>query len=127
MVYFAAMLVACGSSEKTVATTKMDGQNLTVTSENLNNGKWDEIISNTRLGENLSPQLSWSSVNGAGCYAVIMIDPDGNNWLHWIETDITDNELPQGFSSEDKYVGPYPPSGTHRYQVYSTGASLRQV
>ena len=47
-----------------------------------------------------------------------MIDPDGNNWLHWIETDIKQNDIPTGYSSNDKYIGPYPPEGTHHYIVY---------
>ena len=47
-----------------------------------------------------------------------MIDPDGNNWLHWIEINIRQNDIPTGYSSNDKYIGPYPPAGTHHYIVY---------
>jgi phosphatidylethanolamine-binding protein (PEBP) family uncharacterized protein len=63
--------------------------------------------------------LQWKAVEGATTYAVIMVDPDGNNWLHW--TAATDKTcLEQGEYTGEKagYVGPYPPSGTHHYIVY---------
>ena len=88
-----------------------------VTSENLSDGKWDQAIGNRH--DNLSPQLSWSEVYGANCYAIVMIDPDAGNWLHWYaEVEGTSVEL-GSFSGKDQgYVGPYPPSGSHEYEVY---------
>lgn len=90
-----------------------------VTSQSLANGVWEDQISHTSKGENLSPQLHFEPVNGAMGYVIVMIDPDGNNWLHWIDT-VTETELPEGFSEQrpDTYIGPYPPSGTHHYTVY---------
>ena len=106
------VLEACGTSGQEIK------ENITITSDDLKDGIWDEVITNTAYGRDQSPQLSWNTIEGAGCYAVIMIDPDGNNWLHWMETDIRENEIQQGYSSPEKYIGPYPPSGTHHYHVY---------
>jgi phosphatidylethanolamine-binding protein (PEBP) family uncharacterized protein len=90
-----------------------------ITSSNLNDGKWDEIITNTDKGENKSPQLTWDAVDGAAKYVVIMVDPDGNNWLHWeVVTDKTYLEMGEYSGKSDGYVGPYPPTGTHQYIVY---------
>ena len=118
----AVLLTACGTSGNIDAekTSGSDGEEqiISISSTDLKDGIWSDIITNTAYGENKSPQLSWNAVNGAGCYAIIMIDPDGHNWLHWIEKDVTDNEIPQGYSSADKYIGPYPPAGTHHYKIY---------
>ena len=89
-----------------------------VSSENLSDGSWDDVISNTEDGENLSPQLSWTQVPGAGEYAVYMFDEDAGNWLHWKAYGITAASLGTGEPLENgEYIGPYPPSGTHHYIV----------
>ena len=91
----------------------------TVTSENLHDGTWDDSISNTDAGENKSPQLSWEAVAGAKAYGILMIDPDGSNWLHWKTPSVTQTALPLGFADAESYVGPYPPEGqTHTYTIY---------
>lgn len=89
-----------------------------VTSENLNDGVWDDIISNTAAGENVSPQLSWEAVDGASTYVVYMIDTSAGLWMHMKASDITETTLDAGALGSDKYIGPYPPSGTHDYVVY---------
>lgn len=90
-----------------------------VKSDNLHNGKWDDVISYTDKGENHSPQLSWEEVEGASSYAIYMVDTSVEYWIHWKEIDIKDTNLPEGFSDKTEYVGPYPPSGgTHTYEVY---------
>jgi Raf kinase inhibitor-like YbhB/YbcL family protein len=99
-----------------------------------------------REGENLSPQLSWDSALDVKSWALIMDDPDAPNgtFTHWVlynlPGDIT--SLPPGASrtkdqlsgalegnnSRDEigYVGPYPPSGTHRYffRIYGLDSTL---
>jgi Raf kinase inhibitor-like YbhB/YbcL family protein len=99
-----------------------------------------------REGENLSPQLSWDSARDVKSWALIMDDPDAPNgtFTHWalfnLPGDIT--HLPPGAShakdqlsgalegknSRDEigYVGPYPPSGTHRYffRIYGLDSTL---
>ena len=54
-----------------------------------------------------------------------MIDPDGNNWIHLISGTLTKEEVVQGEitqvnkgTSDTGYIGPYPPAGTHSYDVY---------
>jgi phosphatidylethanolamine-binding protein (PEBP) family uncharacterized protein len=92
---------------------------ISISSENLHNGRWDDVISNTNLGKCQSPQLQWAAVADAAYYAVLMIDPDGNNWLHFSAlTDKTSLETGEYSGAEQGYVGPYPPSGTHNYVVY---------
>jgi len=93
-------------------------QDMKVTSESLKNGVWNEKITNTYAGENVSPELSWNKVDGAAEYAIYMIDPDGHNWLHWRVTGFTGTHLEEGeMPAGSEYIGPYPPSGTHRYIV----------
>ena len=90
-----------------------------VTSTNLNNGVWDDIISNTDKGSNKSPQLEWSPVEGAGLYVIIMDDPDGGDWMHWKSDNVTETSLAEGWAPASDYIGPYPPGGsTHTYEIY---------
>jgi len=90
-----------------------------VTSNDLVDGVWADVISNTDVGEDLSPDLSWEPVEGAEVYVVYMVDTNAWNWIHWKAGDITDTELPEGFASSMEYVGPYPPTdSTHTYDVY---------
>ena len=94
-------------------------------------------------GSNASPPLKWSNgPEGTRSYALIMEDPDGPRgvWVHWLAWNIRETELRenlpkqpcvgtgagpihQGVNSfcQVGYVGPCPPSGTHRYffKVYA--------
>ena len=81
-------------------------------------------------GPNYSPPLSWiGTPAGTQSFAVIMHDPDGGNWVHWVQFDIPGDlsELPEEVGGPDigikginnfqkvRYGGPCPPSGAHRY------------
>lgn len=69
-------------------------------------------------GENLSPELSWDMVEDASCYAIYMYDVDALNFIHWRLADITDTSIKEGaITSETMYIGPFPPEGTHHYQI----------
>ena len=89
-----------------------------VTSDDLHDGVWDTVITNTDNGKNVSPQLSWEPVEGAKSYVVYMVDTSAGNWLHWRAGNITETTLAQGSATESEYVGPYPPSGMHNYEIY---------
>ena len=90
-----------------------------VTSTSLNNGVWDDVISNTDKGENKSPQLAWNAVDGAGLYVIIMDDPVAGDFMHWISDNVTETSLVEGWADKSEYVGPYPPTGsTHTYEVF---------
>ncbi len=109
-------------SEAPAAPAKPIAQ-LTVTSETIHSdGKLPTVCcwkSANPAGENVSPQLSWDAVDGAGCYCVYMLDVSANCWLHWRvrETQLTSFE--QGATPEDSdYKGPYPPSDTHEYKIF---------
>ena len=82
-------------------------------------GFWQEITANTVDGQNLSPDLSWDPVEGATCYAIYMVDLNTHYFLHWVQGDITDTTLPQGYAGTKFYKGMYPPPGdTHVYNIY---------
>ena len=129
---FTTMLVAgilsgCGGSNEgdAMSTGTVDNmmggfhvEQFEVKSDDLNGGVWDTIITNTENGKNLSPALSWDPVDGADSYVIYMIDTSANNWMHWKSNSVTDTDLKQGWASGDEYVGPYPPSGTHNYEIY---------
>ncbi|MBR5974853.1 MAG: hypothetical protein IK020_06680 [Clostridiales bacterium] len=89
-----------------------------VTSKNANDYVWDVKITNTKYGENVSPELTWDAVDGATMYVVVMID---GSWLHMEvftdKTTLAEGEI-AGKEQGDRFVGPYPPSGTHTYSVF---------
>ena len=96
------------------STPVFDAYRFEATSSDLNGIYWDVSISHDK-GDDLSPQLSWEPVEGATCYAVYMIDPDGHEWIH-MKTLTTETSLDKG--AVEDYIGPYPPSGVHTYNVY---------
>ena len=96
----------------------------TVTSDDLHDGVWDAVITHSD-GRDLSPQLSWEPVEGATAYGILMVDPDGGDWLHWKTGLVATAGVPQGYALPETYIGPYPPEGTsHTYTVYV--AALRR-
>ncbi|MDY6966400.1 MAG: YbhB/YbcL family Raf kinase inhibitor-like protein [Halobacteriota archaeon] len=90
-------------------------------------------------GDNISPQLSWADEPGeTKSFALSCIDPDApiGDFVHWLIYDIVSGtkeigrggpvpgkEVKNGFGRE-RYGGPCPPSGTHRYifTIYALGA-----
>ena len=98
----------------------LDGyETFKVTSTSLSDGVWDDIISNTDIGENRSPQLSWEPVEGACEYAVYMFDTNTNGYLHWRSGGITETSLPEGWASPLDYNGPHIGHGyTHNFDIY---------
>ncbi len=89
-----------------------------LSSEDLHDGVWDTIITDTDNGSNVSPQLAWEAVPDAQCYVIYMVDTTAGDWIHWKSNNVTETTLPQGWAPKDEYVGPYPPSGTHDYEIY---------
>jgi Raf kinase inhibitor-like YbhB/YbcL family protein len=81
-------------------------------------------------GGNVSPDLWWEDgPSGTRSYAIAMVDRDpvAKNYVHWLVVDIDPqtNELPEGAaaamptgaSEASPYTGPFPPSGTHDYEI----------
>lgn len=95
-----------------------------ITSLNLDSdGKWAEDIGKDH--GNKPPQIEGPRIDGANTYAVFMVDTTADNWLHWKasygpNTVCTETRLDIAIptASESSYIGPYPPSGTHTYEVY---------
>ncbi|HHV30666.1 YbhB/YbcL family Raf kinase inhibitor-like protein [Acetivibrio mesophilus] len=108
---------ACSKPKQSVKTIK-PGEEIEITSSSLNSdGKWKSVIT-LSLGENKPPQLSWTPVETASCYAIYMIDISASNWCHWIAKDVKVTELELGAELENsQYIGPYPPGGVHTYEV----------
>jgi len=84
----------------------------------------------TCQGDNVSPELNWSEAPaGAKSFALIMDDPDapGGTFTHWVLFDLpaetrqlAEGACPIGVGggnslSQTGYMGPCPPSGSHRY------------
>ena len=87
-----------------------------VTTNSLTDGFWNEITANTVAGQNLSPDLSWEPVEGASCYAIYMVDLNTHYFLHWVQGDITETTLSQGYAGTKYYKGMYPPPGDRHCQ-----------
>lgn len=69
-------------------------------------------------GENVTPALTIEPVEGASCYVIYMVDVSAKNWLHWKAVTVKDLKLKEGAKLDiSEYVGPYPPSGMHTYDV----------
>jgi Raf kinase inhibitor-like YbhB/YbcL family protein len=93
-------------------------------------------------GQGVSPPLNFVSVpKNTKSLALIMHDPDApsGDYVHWTVWDIpadtgtlAANSVPVGAvqgpnsSGQNKYMGPCPPSGTHRYifELYALEVSL---
>ncbi|MCR5593066.1 MAG: hypothetical protein K6F79_04895 [Saccharofermentans sp.] len=89
-----------------------------LSSEDLVDGVWADVISNTMAGNNVSPALSWEPVEGAQEYVIYMVDTTAYYWYHWKMDGVTETNLEQGFGGTS-YIGPYPPPGsTHTYDIY---------
>ena len=82
-------------------------------------------------GQNVSPQLSWSSPpSGTKSFVLLAEDPDAPSptpFVHWLvynipatELSVDEGHMPQGTAGKNDhnstdYFGPRPPSGTHHY------------
>lgn len=97
-------------------------------------------------GEDVSPQVRWEDVpDGVRSFALSMTDPDapGGTFTHWLVYNIAKDirrmerggvpagarQLRNDFGTE-RYGGPCPPSGTHRYyfRLYALDAeSLEKI
>lgn len=94
-------------------------------------------------GENISPPIRWSRVNGASTYAIIAEDPDapGGTFVHWVIYNLTGTEIQEGIKPTSSigvqgrndfgktgYGGPCPPrgNGNHRYffRIYALNDAL---
>ena len=102
-----------------------------VSSSLTQDGKWLTVINETYAnpsGLNESPALRFNEIPGAGFYAIYMIDVSASNWVHWIARNVTVTELAQGAVLDDSdYVGPYPPSGIHTYEIHIYALAVEPV
>ncbi len=133
-----------------IALPSLTQSNFTLTSMNLGGQATMEQVFNEFgcMGENMSPQLSWSGApEGTKSYAITMYDPDaptGSGWWHWVAFDIpnTASSIPAGAGSPGGtgmpvgtvqsltdfgavgYGGPCPPPGHGPHQYILTVYAL---
>ena len=89
-----------------------------LTSEDIEDGFWVDAISSSPAGEDVSPQLSWDPVDGAGQYIIYMVDISANYLIHWKAEGVTETHLDRGWA-DSFYFGPYPRTGlTNTYDIY---------
>ena len=89
-----------------------------LTSEDIEDGFWVDAISSSPAGEDVSPQLSWEPVEGAGQYIIYMVDVSANDLIHWKAEGVTETHLDRGWA-ESFYFGPNPRSGlTNTSDIY---------
>ena len=89
-----------------------------LTSEDIEDGFWVDAISSSPAGDDVSPQLSWDPVDGAGQYIIYMVDISANYLIHWKAEGVTETHLDRGWA-DSYYFGPYPRSGlTNTYDIY---------
>jgi Raf kinase inhibitor-like YbhB/YbcL family protein len=160
---FALFLAACG--RQTEATMSAGGQDTAVTLGHIRpvqpaahidmvsdalgaDGSMD--LRHTAYGDNLSPPLRWTPVEGARAYAIVLEDPDAPKatpFVHWLVWNIPSTEisLPEGLPTAPKladpmgavqgrndnggtgYYGPHPPAGgAHHYhfQIFALDGPL---
>lgn len=97
----------------------------------------------TCQGENINPELSFTEVpNDAKSLVLIMDDPDTamGTFVHWLvynidpkTPDVEENSVPDNGTEalngagKKGYIGPCPPSGTHRYffKLYALNIQLK--
>ena len=117
------------------ATSEVMVENFKLTSATFANGetiadKYTFSLGTQCSGENFSPPLEWSGApSGTQSFAITVLDPDGGNWVHWVQFNIPADAtgLPEAVGGPDVgvkgrnsfgdigYGGPCPPSGSHRY------------
>jgi Raf kinase inhibitor-like YbhB/YbcL family protein len=79
--------------------------------------------------QNVSPPLEWEDApEGTRSFALSFVDihPVARGYVHWLVADMSPDlsSLPEGAGGSsrseltelERYVGPFPPSGTHEYE-----------
>jgi len=140
-------LAACASpANPTPGASSTRASDFAVTSPDFANG--DELadwatanaFNGQCTGDNLNPALEWTGApEGAESFAIVLIDRDAGNYVHWVHFDIPSNvtsvarggsgDLPgvEGATNQSTgYFGPCPPGPDHHYEftVYALDASL---
>ena len=88
-----------------------------LTSEDIEDGVWADVISGTSAGEEVSPELSWEPVEDADQYVIYMVDVSANYLIHWKVEGVTETHLDRGWGTA--YLGPNPrPGATNTYDIY---------
>ena len=81
--------------------------------------------------DNVSPELSWTGApSEAKSFALALVDthPVAKSYVHWLVVHIdaattslpegaADGAMPTGSRELTPYAGPFPPSGTHEYEL----------
>lgn len=94
-----------------------------------------------KRGGNVSPALEWvDPPAGTESFALAMVDQDpvARGYVHWLVVDIgpeiallpegaNAGAMPKGSYEASPYSGPFPPSGTHEYELTLFALSTAQL
>ncbi len=145
-------LIIFSACRNDISASDQSAKNIfSVSSSGINDGKIDPIygakgiqfVNGTVPSRSLPLKINGIPA-GTRSLAVVMLDPDGKNWVHWLACNIQTNgiflEIPENASLDLKnqmlqgkndfgtigYGGPTPPSGIHTYiiKVYALGDVL---
>jgi Raf kinase inhibitor-like YbhB/YbcL family protein len=128
---FVVLFAACSPTEG----SEVVMSNMTLTSAAFSDGgaitnKYTYSLGSQCSGDNYSPPLAWTGApEGTRSFAILVLDPDGRNWVHWLQFNIPTEttQLPEAVGGPNTggkgvndfggigYGGPCPPSGMHRY------------
>ncbi len=124
------LLVSCGggSSDATKPSSKPAVPRFELRSPDFLGGTIPQAYS--CKGSGISPEVTWRGVPAAAKeLALVVIDPDAHDLVHWIVTAIPvrsphlpQGQVPAGLTQANNSVGkpgwipPCPPSGRHHYQ-----------
>lgn len=135
LIFFACILAACTNITAATSTPQEVPMSLTLSSSAFAQGKSIPAEFSCK-GRDISPALAWTGAPAnTASFALILEDPDapGGTFVHWVIYNIPavsnglaeavapqptfDDGTAQGMNSGSRryYMGPCPPSGTHRY------------
>lgn len=136
------LLAACSStSESEIAVSAMKLTSAAFSEGGTIADKYAYNLGGQCNGENYSPPLAWTGAPaGTQSFAILVLDPDGRNWVHWLQFNIPAHaaSLAEAIGGTNVgikglndfgglgYGGPCPPRGTHRYvfTLYALDATL---
>jgi len=129
------LAVSCGTSAPPVKPQQTEENNMLKITSSAFQANQPIPKKYTCQGDNINPNLKIDGVPAAAkSLALILHDPDApreGGFTHWVvwnipvqTSEISENSVPQGAvqgqngAGKNTYIGPCPPTGSHRYYFY---------
>jgi Raf kinase inhibitor-like YbhB/YbcL family protein len=90
--------------------------------------------------DNVSLPFAWAGQpEGTRSFALILVDRDARDYVHWLVSEIPagtealaegaagGGQLPAGAVERKASAGPFPPSGTHRYEAILVALGIERL